>query len=76
MPKRGHPYQHLPVTLLWRNIEPLELYCSGPQQEPDRNPQTHLPGYSSVLQADAYGGYLALYESGRITEAMCMAHAV
>jgi transposase len=28
-----------------------------------------------VLQADAYGGYDALYESGRITEAACMAHA-
>nr|WP_254892972.1 IS66 family transposase [Shigella flexneri] len=28
-----------------------------------------------MLQADAYGGYRALYESGRITEAACMAHA-
>ncbi|HAI2246801.1 TPA: IS66 family transposase, partial [Escherichia coli] len=34
-----------------------------------------LAGYSGVLQADAYGGYRALYESGRITEAACMAHA-
>ncbi|MGU0015330.1 IS66 family transposase [Escherichia coli] len=33
------------------------------------------PGYSGVLQADAYGGYRALDESGRITEAACMAHA-
>ena len=38
-------------------------------------PQNHLAGYSGVLQADAYGGYRALYESGRITEAACMAHA-
>lgn len=39
---------------------------------PDRkgiHPQNHLAGYSGVLQADAYGGYRALYESGRITEA-------
>lgn len=45
---------------------------------PDRkgiHPQNHLSGYSGVLQADAYGGYRALYESGRITEAACMAHA-
>nr|HEK8112710.1 IS66 family transposase [Escherichia coli] len=45
---------------------------------PDRkgiHPQNHLAGYSGVLQADAYGGYRALYESGRITEAACMAHA-
>ncbi|EPR0865619.1 IS66 family transposase, partial [Escherichia coli] len=40
---------------------------------PDRkgiHPQNHLAGYSGVLQADAYGGYRALYESGRITEAL------
>ena len=45
---------------------------------PDRkgiHPQNHLAGYSGVFQADAYGGYRALYESGRITEAACMAHA-
>ncbi|HCQ3759594.1 TPA: IS66 family transposase [Escherichia coli] len=45
---------------------------------PDRkgiHPQNHLAGYSGVLQADAYGGYQALYESGRIMEAACMAHA-
>ncbi|WP_157919993.1 IS66 family transposase, partial [Escherichia coli] len=40
---------------------------------PDRksiHPQNHLSGYSGVLQADAYGGYRVLYESGRITEAL------
>ncbi len=45
---------------------------------PDRkgvHPQRHLAGYSGILQADAYGGYNALYEDGRITEAACMAHA-
>lgn len=45
---------------------------------PDRkgiHPQNHLASYSGVLQADAYGGYRALYKSGRITEAACMAHA-
>jgi transposase len=45
---------------------------------PDRkgvHPQQHLAGYSGILQADAYGGYNALYEEGRITEAACMAHA-
>ena len=39
------------------------------------HPQNHLAAYSGVLQADAYGGYRALYESGRITEAGCLAHA-
>jgi len=45
---------------------------------PDRkgaHPQAHLAEYRGVLQADAYGGYDALYESGRVTEAACLAHA-
>lgn len=44
---------------------------------PDRkglHPQQHLAGYSGILPG-AYGGYNALYENGRITEAACMAHA-
>ncbi len=45
---------------------------------PDRkgeHPQRHLAEYRGVLQADAYGGYDKLYETGRVTEAACMAHA-
>lgn len=45
---------------------------------PDRkgvHPQQHLAGYSSILQADSYGGYNALYEDGRIIEAAFMADA-
>ena len=43
-------------------------------REKGEDSQRHFAGYSGVLQADAYGGYDALYESGRITEAVCMAH--
>jgi transposase len=39
------------------------------------HPQAHLAGYAGVLQADAYGGYGKLYETGRIAEASCWAHA-
>ena len=45
---------------------------------PDRkgvHPQNHLGGFSGVLQADAYAGFNALYESGTIKEAACWAHA-
>ncbi len=45
---------------------------------PDRkgaHPQRHLAEYRGVLQADAYGGYDALYETGRVKEAACLAHA-
>ena len=43
------------------------------------HPQTHLARYSGILQADAYGGYNKLYESGRspgpVIEAACWSHA-
>ncbi len=45
---------------------------------PDRkgiHPQTHLAGFSGVLQADAYAGFNELYRNGRIMEAACWAHA-
>jgi transposase len=49
---------------------------------PDRageHPQQHLANYSGILQADAYGGFEALYKPerkpGPITEAACWAHA-
>jgi transposase len=43
------------------------------------HPQAHLAGYSGIFQADAYGGYSKLYETGRapgpILEAACWVHA-
>jgi transposase len=48
------------------------------QYSPDRkgeHPQDHLKKYSGILQADAYGGWGKLYDSGRVVEAACWAHA-
>ena len=45
---------------------------------PDRkgeHPQAHLANFSGILQADAYGGCGKLYDSGRVIEAACWAHA-
>ncbi|PND31432.1 IS66 family transposase, partial [Achromobacter pulmonis] len=45
---------------------------------PDRrgiHPQTHLKDYMGILQADAFAGYNKVYESGRVVEAGCWAHA-
>jgi transposase len=39
------------------------------------HPQAHLKDYAGVLQADAYAGYNPIYESGRVLEAACWAHA-
>lgn len=39
------------------------------------HPQRHLKAFNGVLQADAYGGWGKLYETGRVIEAACWAHA-
>ena len=43
------------------------------------HPETHLAGYTGIMQADAYAGFNRLYEPGRnpgpIVEAGCFAHA-
>ncbi|MDE1981595.1 MAG: IS66 family transposase [Betaproteobacteria bacterium] len=44
---------------------------------PDRKgirPQTHLAGFTGILQADGYAGYAPLYAQG-VREAACWAHA-
>ena len=38
------------------------------------HPQTHLKSFQGVLQADAFGGFGALYADGTIQEAACWAH--
>jgi transposase len=45
---------------------------------PDRkgeHPQGHLKKFKGILQADAYGGWTRLYDSGHVVEAACWAHA-
>jgi hypothetical protein len=45
---------------------------------PDRkgeHPAGHLQNYSGILQADGYAGFNKLYDTGRIVEAGCWAHA-
>ena len=39
------------------------------------HPQTHLKDFTGILQADAFAGYNAVYETGRVIEAGCWAHA-
>ena len=48
------------------------------QYTPDRkgeHPQQHLQDFRGILQADAYGGYGKIYDTGRVDEALCWAHA-
>ncbi|HFW5393681.1 TPA: IS66 family transposase [Salmonella enterica subsp. enterica serovar Waycross] len=57
------------------SVMPAAVWFSYSPDRKGIHPQRHLAEYSGVLQADAYAGYNALYEDGRVTEAACMAHA-
>jgi transposase len=57
---------------------PAALYYASRDRRHE-HPERHLQGFTGILQADAYGGYNALYDPSRaegpITAALCWAHA-
>src|ERR1700726_463506 len=52
---------------------PAAWYAYSPDRKGE-HPKAHLSGFAGTLQADAYAGYDAVYEGGRVKEAACMAH--
>lgn len=61
--ERGHGSQTPPAV----------LYRYSPDRRAE-HPRTHLANFRGLLQADGYGGFDGLYESGRVQEAACWAH--
>jgi transposase len=53
---------------------PAAWYRYSPDRKGE-HPRGHLGHFSGILQADAYGGWIGLYDSGRVSEAACWAHA-
>ncbi len=57
---------------------PAALYYASRDRRHE-HPVRHLASFTGILQADAYGGYNALYDpsrvQGAITSALCWAHA-
>ncbi len=52
---------------------PAVWFAYSPNRKGE-HPQEHLKSFNGILQADAYAGYDALYETGEIQEAGCWAH--
>jgi transposase len=52
---------------------PAVWYRYSPDRKAE-HPRSHLRAFRGILQADAYSGFAALYEGGRILEASCWAH--
>jgi transposase len=53
---------------------PAAWFRYSPDRKGER-PEAHLAKFAGILQADGYGGWTGLYDSGRVKEAACWAHA-
>jgi transposase len=54
--------------------DPPAVWFAYSEDRKGQHPREHLKSFHGILQADAYGGFDALYESGEIQEAACWAH--
>lgn len=54
--------------------DPPAVWFAYSEDRKGLHPREHLKSFHGILQADAYGGFDALYESGEIQEAACWAH--
>ncbi len=55
------------------NAPPAVWFAYSPNRRGE-HPQAHLKSFKGILQADAYGGFDALYADGTVLEAACWAH--
>jgi transposase len=55
--------------------EPAAVWFAYSPDRKGMHPQTHLAKFKGILQADAFAGFNALFETGTIREAACWAHA-
>ncbi|MGB7169106.1 MAG: IS66 family transposase, partial [Acidobacteriaceae bacterium] len=56
------------------NTAPAVWFAYSPDRKSE-HPREHLREFTGTLQADAYSGFHHLYDTGRIREAACWAHA-
>lgn len=55
-------------------VAPAVWFAYSPDRKGE-HPKQHLQHFAGTLQADAYAGFHHLYDTGRISEAACWAHA-
>lgn len=57
------------------DLAPPAVWFQYSANRKGEHPARHLNKFSGILQADAYSGYNAIYEGGRVLEAGCWSHA-
>jgi transposase len=56
------------------SLDPPAVWFAYSPNRKGEHPQHHLQTFNGILQADAYAGFGALYEGGRVVPAACWAH--
>lgn len=59
----------------WRDVKRGRIYFEFRESRAGAHPKRFLGDWQGRLQADAYSGYDALYETGRVVEFGCWSHA-
>ena len=72
--KTGRLWTYVRDDRPWGDRTPPAVWFSYTPDRKGEHPKAHLSEFTGTLQADAYAGYDAIYEDGRVKEAACMAH--
>lgn len=72
--KTGRLWTYVRDDRPWGDKTPPAVWYAYTPDRKGEHPQAHLREFTGTLQADAYAGYDAVYEGGRVKEAACMAH--
>jgi transposase len=72
--KTGRLWTYVRDDRPWGAGTPPAVWFAYSPDRKGEHPQHHLREFSGALQADAYAGFQALYETGRVREAACWAH--
>src|SRR5262244_89175 len=57
------------------DVTPAAVWFAYSPDRKGEHPQSHLRNFTGTLQADGYAGFDQIYQTGRIQEAACWAHA-
>jgi transposase len=72
--KTGRLWTYVRDDRPWGDPTPPAVWFAYTPDRKGEHSKTHLSEFTGTLQADAYAGYGAVYEGGRVNEVACMAH--
>jgi transposase len=72
--KTGRLWTYVRDDRPWGDLTPPAVWFAYSPDRKGEHPQRHLQEFQGDLQADAYAGFQALYDTRRVRESSCWAH--